>query len=80
MKINTTKNGHTRNAYKTAINDALDGSGRQLHNPAVKYSAENGFYVESALIGDYAALIWSANFNAKTGKPYCVPSYDSLTD
>ena len=81
MKTKTkTITGHTRNAYKAAVKDALYGSGCRMHNPAVKYCTERGFFVESALTDNRETerTIWEANFSANTGKPYCLPRYEDL--
>lgn len=71
---------HTKNAYKTAVKDALYGSGENRHSPAVKYHETRGFFVESALTPnrDVESTIWEANFDANTGKPYGLPDYEDI--
>lgn len=72
------KYGHTRNAYKNTVKNALYGV--EMHSPAVKYSESRGFFVESALTpnDDDARTIWEAGFCANTGKPYCLPKYEDI--
>ncbi len=62
--------------FKAAVRDALHGNGRKMHSPGVYWTRERGFYTASTLCGDEGLLIWTAGFNANSGKPYCLPDYD----
>ena len=78
--MKNSKRNHTKNAYKNAINSALYGVGKSMHNPAVKYDEHSGFFVESSLMENNSrqSTIWEANFSASTGLPYCAPAYEDI--
>lgn len=78
MKITTTNRRHTKASYEMAVKNALYGDGSKMHNPAVKYSPDKGFFVESKL--DPHLTIWEANFDANTGKPYGLPTFEEVLD
>jgi len=58
-----------RAGYRRAVLSAYYGDGKHMHNPSVVWSADEGFVVESELLGRNPGevLVHVANFSANTG-------------
>jgi len=73
MKIN-------KSQFKRAVEEAHYHS--TVTNPAIRFSEEKGFFVESSHHPRDEDVLWhhDCGRNADTGKPLCLPSIEEITE
>lgn len=77
-------NSVTQSELDNAVDDALNGSGTGMMNPAVHWSFEDGLTVTPAAnlspLNEGEIELWVANFSANDGSPYNCPDLEDVLD